>query len=219
MILGRVSELLLIARCALALVFAIAALGKLADLTGFRRTVAEFGVSPALTRVGAIAVPVIELAVAALLVPTATARIGACAALLLLLAFCVAIGRVLRRGEQPDCNCLGRAHSSPVSGATLARTAALAVVAGLVVAGGAGSGLGEALAGLDGSPLAILLVLGVVVQAWFSWQLFRQHGRLLDRVRALEAATEEAPTPALPVIHRHRLRRHSVDKRLRALEG
>lgn len=26
------------------------------------------------------------------------------------------------------------------------------------------------------------------MQAWFSWQLFRQHGRLIERLRALEAA-------------------------------
>lgn len=204
-------EFLLVVRCGLAVVFAVAAVAKLADVAGFRATLDEFGVAPSAARVGAIAVPVTELAIAVLLVPTATARAGAIAALSLLALFCIAIARVLRRGGQPDCNCFGKAQSSPVGRPTLARNAALGGLASLVAAAGPGGGL-------NAPPVAIVIAAALAVQAWFSWQLFRQHGRLLERVRTLEASAE-APPAGLTVIHRHRVRPDSLDQRVRALGG
>lgn len=195
------ADLLLIARFALALVFVIAAVAKLADLAAFRATLGEFGVPRQAAGALAIALPALELAIAALLVPTATARAAAAASLVLLLGFCAAIGRAMARGERPDCNCFGRAHSRAVGPGTLARNAALGGVAGLVVAAGAGSGLSTALAEIDAPPLVLVLAAGFLAQAWFSWQLFRQHGRLIERVRALEASAER-PAPALTVVHR-----------------
>lgn len=200
------SSVLLIARCVLALVFAIAAAGKLADLKGFRRTLVEFGVPAPFAGIGVVALPVVELAVAALLVPTATGRAAAGAALVLLLAFCLAVGRVLRRGERPDCGCLGRARASRVGPATLVRNAILGVLAALVLVGGAGAGMGAALDAVQRSPLAIGLAAAVAVQAWFSWHLLRQHGRLIARVRALEARTAPAPVRPLAVVHDERVR-------------
>jgi hypothetical protein len=205
------SELLLVARCGLAIVFAIAAIAKLADIGGFRRTLVEFGVPPGASRAGAVGIPLAELAVAALLVPTSTARIGAIAAVILLAAFCLGIARVLRRGEQPDCNCFGNAHSKPVGPWTLARNAGLAGAAALVALAGPGAAIGEA-------ALAAGLAAAIAFQVWFSWQLFKQHGRLIARVSALEARAQHQPS-SLPVIHRHRLRPGSTERRVRALEG
>jgi len=206
------SELLLVARCALAVVFAIAAIAKLTDLANFRQTLTEFGVPFSAARAGAVGIPVLELAIAALLLPTDTARAAAIAALSLLAVFCLAIARLLRRGEQPDCNCFGKAHASPVGSGSLARNAALGAVAALVVAAGPGGGIGA-------SAVTLGVVAAIAIQAWFSWQLFRQHGRLIERLRTLEDGAAESPPANLAVIHRHRLRPDSVEQRLRALEG
>src|SRR4051794_22647862 len=112
---------LLGARLVLAAVFLTAALGKLGDRSGFRRTLAGFGLPPGPARVAAAALPPVELAVAVALVVPGLARWGALAAVLLLLAFCAGVGRALARGETPDCNCFGRVRSAPVGPGTLAR--------------------------------------------------------------------------------------------------
>jgi uncharacterized membrane protein YphA (DoxX/SURF4 family) len=184
-----VSVAVLVLRLGLAAVFAVAALGKLARPAATAESLAEFGVPPRLRRPGALALPAVELAVAFFLVLGPTARWGAAAALALLLVFSAAVGRSLRRGERPDCNCFGAVGSSPVGPRTLLRNATLALVAGLVVAAGPGASLASLdgttvlamLAGLAGALLLALALLG--------WQLFEQNGRLLERVRTLEEVT------------------------------
>jgi hypothetical protein len=135
-------------------------------------------------------------------------------ALLLLLGFSVAIGLAMRRGERPDCGCFGSSSSSPIGPGTLARNAALAALAGIVAVAGGGAALGS----IDASPLAIVLSIAFIGQAWFSWQLFRQHGRLLQRVRALEEVASATGHRATHLQVIHRRRRRSAEQRLRALE-
>jgi uncharacterized membrane protein YphA (DoxX/SURF4 family) len=197
------SVVLLTARLGLALVFAIAAVGKLANRAGFRETLARFGSPPALIGAGAIALPAAELAIAALLIVDSTARAGALAALALLAAFCVALARVLAGGERPDCGCMGSGRSAPVGAGTLVRNAMLGSFAVAVALVGPGEGIGEALADIDASAIALVVVLALVAQAWFSWQLFRQHGRLIARLQALEAAVAPtAPASTVTVLRR-----------------
>ncbi len=179
---------LLLVRLALAAIFAVAAASKLADRAQTRTTLTEFGLPAGLAPAAALALPLAELAAAVLLVPSPTARWGALLALVLLALFILGIGRVLARGEQPDCNCFGGVHSAPVGPRTLVRNLIFAAAAALVLTAGAG----ESLADLDGgTALAILgagaglLLLGLT---WFSWELFKQNGRLLTRVAALEEA-------------------------------
>lgn len=200
-------ELVLIARCVLAAVFAFAALAKLADLASFRSTLDDFGAPPAAARTGTVAVPLVELAIAGLLVPTTTAVAAAIAALALLTVFCFAIARVLRNGEAPDCGCFGT-RSSPVSRSTLARNAGLGGLGAVVAFAGPG-------AALAAPPIAVLVGVVLAAQAWFSWQLFHQHGRLLERIRALEERADHGHQ-GLTVVHRRR--RGSFDERLRKLE-
>jgi uncharacterized membrane protein YphA (DoxX/SURF4 family) len=69
---------LLIARLVLAGVFAVAGVAKLADLPGSRRAVAAFGVPRHLADPLGLLLPLAELAVAALLLPTAAARSRCC---------------------------------------------------------------------------------------------------------------------------------------------
>ena len=47
--------------------------------------------------------------------------------------FVVGIGVNLARGRNPECHCFGQLHSAPAGWKTLARTGALAAVAGLLV--------------------------------------------------------------------------------------
>ena len=124
---------LLAAQVALAVVFVTAAITKLADRDGARRAMAEFGVPGRFVGTLAALLPLVELAAAAALVPDLTARWGAGASLVLLLAFSAAIALNLSRGRTPDCHCFGRLHSAPVSWWTVARNLLLALVAaGLV---------------------------------------------------------------------------------------
>src|ERR1700759_740449 len=126
------SGVILAARLLLAVVFAVAAVGKLARREQTEATLGKFGV-PARGRAGlAVALPVAELAVAVGLVPTLTAPAAAAAAFLLLGAFTVGIARVLRGEEEVECNCFGSIAPSRDSGWTLVRNLVLMAVAGFV---------------------------------------------------------------------------------------
>jgi len=190
---------MLIARLALAATFAVAALGKLSDLRASRRAVERFGVPAPLSSTVGLLLPVAELAVAATLLPVATARWGALAAAALLAIFCVAIVRVLVRGEAPDCNCFGSLGSRPVGRGTLLRNGLLIALAGFVATVGWNDGGASAFAwmGDHGAVAAIGGATAVVtaLHMAFSWQLYKQNGRLLDRVADLETARGSGDEP------------------------
>jgi uncharacterized membrane protein YphA (DoxX/SURF4 family)/peroxiredoxin len=193
---------LLIARLLLAAIFAVAAVGKLGDQTGTRASLSDFGLSARFAAPGAVALPLLELVVAALLVPSASARVGAVGCLALLVVFTVVIARAMARGEEPECHCFGAIHSAPAGWSALLRNLALAGVAAVVAFAGPGESVGAALGDVDAAVLAGVLALVVVLlgQAVFSWQLMRQNGRLLERVRALEESSGSSrPAPGLPV--------------------
>ena len=121
------------ARIILAAVFLVSGAAKLADLTGSRRAVADFGVPERLARLGGLMLPVIELAVSLLLVVPATAFVGAIGALGLLVLFVAGISYNLARGRHPDCHCFGQVHSAPVGWTTLVRNFVLIGLAGLAM--------------------------------------------------------------------------------------
>ena len=186
---------LLIARLLLAAVFILAGAAKLLDLKGSRQAITDFGVPSSLASPLGILLPLSELAVAATLIPTATAWWGAIGALALLLVFVLGISINLARGRNPDCHCFGQLHSAPAGWKTLARNGALAAVAGFVLwegYDGAGSSTvtwawdlsTNQLFGLVGGLLALGLLAG---QWWFLVHLLGQNGRLLVRVEAMEA--------------------------------
>jgi methylamine dehydrogenase accessory protein MauD len=192
---------LLLARLLLAVVFAVAGAGKLADRPGSRRAVTEFGVPTLLATPLGVLLPLTELAVAVTLIPASTAWWGAVGALVLLLLFVVGIGANLARGRKPDCHCFGQLHSEPAGWKTLARNGVLAAVAGFVVWRGYGAGAGPSALGWLGDLSTVQaagLVVGLAVfgamaaQWWLLLHLLRQNGRILLRVRALEWG---APSP------------------------
>src|SRR5438445_3090165 len=92
---------LLVARLLLASVFALAALAKLTDRAGSRRALIHFGVPAALAPPLAVLLPLAELAVAAALVPVASAWWGTLGAPTLLFLFSPAIRAHLARGRKP----------------------------------------------------------------------------------------------------------------------
>ncbi len=196
------SAALLILRLGLAAVFLLAALGKLARPGATAATLADFGVPRRLCRPGALALPAVELATAALLVPDATVRWGAGLALALLVGFSAVVGRSLRRGERPDCNCFGAVASAPVGPRTLFRNAGLGSVAAILVVGGPGASLAS-IGGADAATVAVVAagvaLLAALAGFALSWQLLRQNGRLLGRLDALEEANRrDAGIVAVP---------------------
>ena len=181
-------------------VFVLAAVAKLLDLEGTRRALREFGVPARFVRGLALSLPVAELAMAAALVPAATAPWGGVAAALLLGVFTTAIAANLAAGRAPDCHCFGNLHSAPVRWTTLLRNVALLAVA--VYAAAAGFALeGESLFAwtetLDPVASAALIALvGVIVASgWVILALLRRQGALLLRLDELEARGEGAASP------------------------
>ena len=200
---------LLMARIVMAAVFLVAGVGKLADLAGSRAAVAGFGVPEVLARPFGLLLPIVELIVAALLLPVATAWVASLAALALLAAFVAGIAVNMARGRAPDCHCFGQLHSEPVGWATLGRNGVLALVAGVIaVAGKAGPGpsligwLGPLSAAQRvGIAAGVVVALLVAVEGWLLLHLLQQNGRLLLRLEALEAlpaGSAAVPTPAAP---------------------
>jgi peroxiredoxin len=209
--------LLLGARLALAGVLGVAGVAKLTDPGGTRSALAGFGVPATLTRPGAWCLPLVELALAALLLMRASAWTGAVAAFGLLLLFTAVLGRALARGEQPSCGCFGQLGPAPVNRSTLVRNGVLLALAGLVVAQGhdhPGPGVEDWLGVLAPGErvLAILSAVAVgllVAVVSVGARLLGQQVRLADRLDAIEdhlgvglaAEHEEArpPDAGLPI--------------------
>jgi len=190
----------LLARLVLAGVFAVAGAAKLADRAGTRAAVVAFGLPEQMAVPVALGLPVVELAVAALLLPASTAAAGLVGAIALLTVFTGAIAASLARGKTPDCHCFGQLYSAPAGRRTLARNGGLLVVA---VAGLAGSVVDEPksavawVGDLSGSELLALAVaavaaagLVVVVAAFVT--LTRSYGSVLVRLDRLESVLADA---------------------------
>jgi peroxiredoxin len=116
--------------------FAVAGVAKLLDRGGSRRAVVAFGVPAQIATPVGWALLCAELGIAASLVVGPTARAGAAAATVLLLAFSAAIVANLTRGRTPDCHCFGRLSSGPVGWPNMARNGAFATLAMFIAIGG-----------------------------------------------------------------------------------
>ncbi len=186
----------------LAVVFAVAAVAKLADRSGTRRAIEAFGVPSRLTTGGATLLPIAEIAIAAALVPAATARWSALAALALLVIFCIAIARTLRAGSAPDCNCFGGLTQTEVGRGTLIRNLLLGALAAFVALSGQSVSALRwvTVPAARDRPGIVFMVACLAGLGWFCWQLLRQNGRLLLRLDAEGSGTGAAVagTKALP---------------------
>jgi hypothetical protein len=129
------------AAVALATIFALAAVAKLRDLSGFAAVVQNFRILPEfLARPFAYVLPPIELTVAVGLLVEASRGWAAAGALGLLAAFTAAIAINMGRGRHKiDCGCFGTSHKQTLSGWLIGRNAALALLAALCLSGPAGT--------------------------------------------------------------------------------
>jgi methylamine dehydrogenase accessory protein MauD len=196
---------LLAVRLVLAAVFVVAALAKLADRDGARRSLVDFGVPAGLAPAAAVGLPLVELLLAAGLVMSSTAWAAALGAAVLLGAFTLAVGVALARGRESDCHCFGRLSAEPVGRGTLARNLtllALASFAAVAARDDAGTSatawLGDlstgALLGLAGG---VALVAGLALNFAFLYQLFKQNGRLWAELEQLRATAGGRQGPAI----------------------
>jgi hypothetical protein len=187
----------------LTMVFTVAAVAKLADRSGTRQAIEAFGVPPRPAPALALWLPITELAIAAALVPAATARWGALAAVALLVIFSVAIARALRAGSAPDCNCFGGLTQTEVGRGTLIRNLLLGAFAGFVALGSFGQPVSAfswvTVPAARDRPGIVFLVACLAGLGWFCWQLLQQNGRLLLRLEAEGAGGAANPVAeALP---------------------
>jgi hypothetical protein len=184
----------------LSLVFATAALAKLADRTGTRRAIEEFGIPSRLSAAGATGLPLAEAAAAAALVAAATSSWGALAALALLVIFSVAIIRTLRAGSAPDCNCFGGLAQTAVGRGTLYRNLLLGALAAFVALSGESVSAVRwiTVPAAGDRPAIVFLVACVAGLGCFCWALLQQNGRLLRRLEA-EGAPAAKPATMPPL--------------------
>lgn len=190
-----------VAGLALAAVFVVAAVTKLADRDGTTEEFANLGLpAPGLL---ARVVPPAELIVAALLLTRP--NVGALTATVALLAFSAVLLAVLRSGRSVSCGCLGSLSDKPVSAATLVRNGALITLAALASTGPNPAGLALALPAVEvalaAGTAALLGLVGHQVLA-----LRNQIGRLWSVELAGEAPTRGGRRSHRQANNQHALR-------------
>jgi hypothetical protein len=159
-----IAWLVIAGQVTVAATLALAAIAKFHDPASFR---AALGLSPLTRRFRGplvVAVPGVELGLAAalLLAPRAALPAMLVAAGLLLLAFAVWLGSVLAAGVQASCACFGPSDR-PIGASSLVRNLALAAAAvGAAVAAGDG---GAALADVEVLARAVLLTTAALLVA------------------------------------------------------
>jgi thiol-disulfide isomerase/thioredoxin len=181
-------------------VFVVAGLAKLADRSGTRQAVVEFGVPSRFAAPFALLLPLAELACAVTLLPAATASIGAAGSLVLVMLFSGAIALSLIRGRAPDCHCFGQLHSAPASWKTLVRNAALGAAAAFALVAGLTGTNASAVAWVGRLRGAELLALVVGVSSALLLAaggsalltLLRSYGKVLVRLERVESAIAAA---------------------------
>src|SRR5262245_37240669 len=99
----------LLLRCGLALLFGLAGAAKLSNTTAFAEEIANYRLLPALAPLLAVTLPTIEIATALALAfaPRAWRAGAALLALLLLVAFTIAVTAAWIRGIDVACGCFG----------------------------------------------------------------------------------------------------------------
>jgi peroxiredoxin len=184
----------LIIRVLIAATFSLAAIAKLADYEGAREEVQNFGMPGWAAGSVGFLLPFAELLVAGLLIPISTVQLGAIGAISLLSVFIVAISINLAQGRKPNCNCFGQFHSTPIGWPILIRNCTFIAGAGVVLWQARNSSpmsvVDWVISGSKAENIGIALGAAALVmaaaEAWLTFQVIRQNGRLLLRIDALE---------------------------------
>jgi peroxiredoxin/uncharacterized membrane protein YphA (DoxX/SURF4 family) len=195
------AALAVICRVLIAAIFLAASLGKFLDISRSRRTLHEFGLPQLLASPLGTILPIVELIIGIGLIFSATAWWSAVAAAVLFVSFGAAIAVNLFLGRKPECNCFGQIHSAPIGKRTLGLNALLLGGAILLVASGQDAyapSFADLIASLTPAELVWAAVATFVFAAsaatmWFLLELYKQNGRLLERIEALEAGALGQP--------------------------
>ncbi len=197
-----------LARFALATLFALAGTAKLASRDATREAIVAFGLPRRFVPAAAFVLPTAELSLSAALFLPAAARWGAVGAITLLALFSLLIGASLARGRHPDCNCFGRLGAARVGWRSLLRNVALLAVA--VIAAQPVGDKGQFTSPIGAAHLVVAgMGAALLVQGYLLWQLASQNRRLLERLgnevpaaspatahRGLQPVPVGAPAPA-----------------------
>ena len=199
--------IVLIARMILTIVFGVAGITKLMDREGSRRALTGFGLSDVWAAPFAWLLPIVEILVAAALLPLATAWFGGIGALLLLTVFLLGISVNLIKGNAPDCHCFGQLHSEPVSWSVFARNLLLVPIAILIAVQGKDNAgwsavawmldlrVGEAVS-LFLSAVAVALLVPVFV---ILRKVLKQQTAMLETVVTLKKTIDEDYAELAPI--------------------
>lgn len=187
--------ILLLIRIFLFAVFAVAGIGKLLDREGSEKAFKEFSVPEDFAKPLSIILPIAELLFALLLLPVATAWLGAIGVFLLLAVFIGGMIWQIEKGNAPDCHCFGAIHSEPVSKKSLIRNIIFAILAFFLVAQGIeNQGLG--FTELTGE-MAIQLILGLATigllgaVVFYLKKISEQQTQIMRRIEILELVSHE----------------------------
>ena len=187
---------MLLALCGLLLAGALALGGtaKWGATAATRDTMRELGLPRRAVQWLAPALPVIELALAAMLLLPAVAWWATMLALLLYAGTGAVVCGNLLAGRAPACNCFGQHRAAPITWGTALTSGVLLGCAGVllwhaptVLVDGLALWTLDAAKQVDSAAVAWLLVaLLAALVTWLLCQLVRQQGRLLLRIDALD---------------------------------
>ena len=152
---------LLILRLFLVAIFGIAAGAKLADFSGTKKAVAEFGVPGSLSMLSSILLIAAELVVVALLLFRSTSWYGAMGAAALLGIFVAGMLYQLVQGRSPDCHCFGQISSESVGVSSVVRNVVFLVPAFILIYRGQFD-QGPELGSLDRTSVQTILLIALI---------------------------------------------------------
>jgi thiol-disulfide isomerase/thioredoxin len=184
-------------------VFLLAAVAKLYDRNGLRQILVLLRVPHNLHSTVVAALPLAELTIAVALIIPGTLLFGAIGSAVLLSVLTLGVAFGLYRNVSVPCACFGPWSRRGFSIRTLLRNAILLIASGAVILAAIEHpkpwfrpSLGAGLIAAAGTLIAVALTL----QTWLIIKLMSQHGRLLDRITALERSTGSGRPPSLPAI-------------------
>ncbi len=178
------TQLVLVLRFGLALVYVAAALGKFVGPGSAHELAESFKLQGRLA-VAVRALPLAELALAGGLVLGVTARGAGVASCVLLLVFSAFVVRNLRQGRQGDCHCFGKFHSSKIGWPMLGRNALLLVASALIVVSGKQPGGASLHSIWLGSAFVAVAVCGLTIARI-------RYARAADRRRLVNGTVQPA---------------------------
>jgi peroxiredoxin len=165
---------------------------KLGSRSSTWEAVEAFGLPSWLAGPARLALPVVELLVAAALIPASSAAPAGWLALGLLAVFSAVVGFSLARGRRPACHCFGQISAAPVGWRTLGRNGVLGVLAGFVAVAGWPDG-GASLGGVGSARAATAVVIAILAAAvagaaGLVMLLLGRYGQVLRRLDQLEGS-------------------------------